>query len=177
MSSTDLSVVDVVRAQPADVDWVLKLQYLCYQVEARRYDVWDLGALTQSAVGLAEEVTGGGVLVVRTAGGEVMGSVRTTTDGGIAHVGRLVVHPRVQRRGIGTRLLQTALRSVAERAADEGIGCAEAYTGHRSTEFAATFLRCGLREAERRRVSDVLELVYYRIPFPAAAAPERAGAP
>lgn len=169
MPEAGLRVADVVRARSADVDWILKLQYLCYQVEARRYDVWDLGALTESSAALADEVSGGRVLAVHGPAGEVVGSVRSTTDGGIAHIGRLVVHPRVQRRGIGTRLLQAALRDIAARAAAEGIGSAEAYTGHRSTEFAATYLRCGLREAERRRVSETLELVHYRIPVMAAA--------
>jgi Icc-related predicted phosphoesterase len=39
-------------------------------------------------------------------GDEVVGSVRGTIEDGVARIGKLVVHPRLQRHMLGTRLLR-----------------------------------------------------------------------
>jgi predicted N-acetyltransferase YhbS len=53
---------------------------------------------------------------VATLGGAVVGTVTTTTYGqALAWVGMMLVHPEHRRQGIGTRLMQQALRSLHEK--------------------------------------------------------------
>ena len=87
--------------------------------------------------------------------GTVVGSVRgRVRDDGTADVGRLIVHPRLQGRGLGTRLL------VAIEAALPAARRFELFTGHRSARNLALYERLGYRRCGERRVSDTLSLVY-----------------
>ncbi|MET0423392.1 MAG: GNAT family N-acetyltransferase [Actinoplanes sp.] len=150
------AVLPVADATADDLEGILKLQYLCYQGEAQRYDFWTIPALTQSLAALTEELAAQPMLVVRLPGepAEVVGSVRGEQVGDTFHIGRLVVHPRLQRQGIGRRLLH----AIEDRA-----GAAtrlEVYTGHRSTEFLGVYADAGYREFRTEPVSDLLRLTY-----------------
>lgn len=97
--------VTIDKATEQDAEQILKLQYLCFQSEAERFGDYTIDPLTQSLAALRTEVRDGCVLVARL-GEEVVGSVRGTVDeGGTACIGRLIVHPRMQRHGLGSRLL------------------------------------------------------------------------
>ena len=58
--------------------------------------------------------------------GRLIGSVRARLSGDTCHVGRLIVDPAFQNRGIGTRLLRETERSFPEA------GRFELFTGERS---------------------------------------------
>jgi ribosomal protein S18 acetylase RimI-like enzyme len=161
MIMTDAATpLPIAEATPDDLEGILKLQYLCYQIEAERYDFWTIPALTQSLASLAEDLRTKPVLVARI-GGEVVGSVRGGRSGDDFHIGRLVVHPRVQRRGLGGRLL----REIEARAGD--VRRFESYTGYRSTEFLAVFTGSGYRPFREEKVSDRLRLTYLEKARPA----------
>ncbi|MFD9813664.1 GNAT family N-acetyltransferase [Streptomyces sp. NPDC059080] len=110
--------VTISAATEQDAEQILKLQYLCYQPEAALYDDYGIEPLTQSLAGLREELATGCVVVARL-GDEVVGSARGTVDAdGTARIGKLIVHPRLQRHGLGGRLLAAVeARLSAERAA------------------------------------------------------------
>lgn len=110
--------VTIDRATEDDAEQILKLQYLCYQPEAEMRGDYTIEPLTQPLSALRAEVRDGCVLVARL-GEEVVGSVRGTVDeDGTAHIARLIVHPRMQRHGLGGRLLAAIEeRLAAERAA------------------------------------------------------------
>ncbi|MGX6603284.1 GNAT family N-acetyltransferase [Micromonosporaceae bacterium Da 78-11] len=156
MSTTvtpDPATLSVADATVDDLEGILKLQYLCYQAEARRYDFWTIPALTQSLASITAELADRPLLVVRL-DAEVIGSVRGEQVGDTFHIGRLVVHPRLQRQGIGRRLL----RAIEQRA-----GAAarfEVYTGYRSTEFLGVYADAGYREFRTEQVTDLLRLTY-----------------
>ncbi|MFE5210974.1 GNAT family N-acetyltransferase [Streptomyces sp. NPDC056600] len=149
-------------ATPDDLEGVLKLQYLAYQGEAVRYDDHTLPPLTQDLAGVREDHRAGVLLVVRL-GSEVVGSVRGRRQGDAFHIGRLVVHPRLQRRGLGRRLLA----AVEERAGDaERL---ELFTGDRSTEQIALYTAAGYRPFRTERVAPHLGMVHLRKEAPAVA--------
>ncbi|MFF9479101.1 GNAT family N-acetyltransferase [Streptomyces sp. NPDC014733] len=110
--------VTISAATDQDAEQILKLQYLCYQPEAALCDDYGIEPLTQSLAGLREELATGCVVVARL-GDEVVGSARGTVDAdGTARIGKLIVHPRLQRHGLGGRLLAAVeARLSAERAA------------------------------------------------------------
>ncbi|MBX7268187.1 GNAT family N-acetyltransferase [Micromonospora sp. Llam7] len=151
----DTAQLPVVPAGEEDLEWALKLQYLCYQIEGERYDAWQLPALTQTLAEIRDDPVGQVFLVVRL-GDEVVGSVRGHVDGGVCHVGRVVVHPRVRRQGLAPRLLAAIEEAIP------GVTTYEAFTGHRSEEFLGLYRAAGYRVDREETVSPVLRLVHLR---------------
>ncbi|MGP4110912.1 GNAT family N-acetyltransferase [Streptomyces sp. 4N509B] len=148
--------VTIDEANEYDAEQILKLQYLCYQSEAELYGDYTIEPLTQPLAALREEVRDGCVLVARL-GAEVVGSVRGTVDeDGTAHIGRLIVHPRMQRHGLGGRLLAAIEeRLAAERAAARY----RLFTGHRSAGNLRLYRRLGYAPVSTREVTRQLSLV------------------
>lgn len=97
--------VTISAAADGDAEQILKLQYLCFQSEAEAYGDYAIAPLTQTLEGLRAEMADGCMMVARL-GDEVVGSVRGAVDAdGTARIDRLCVHPRLQRHGLGGRLL------------------------------------------------------------------------
>ncbi|MFE6737873.1 GNAT family N-acetyltransferase [Streptomyces tubercidicus] len=121
--------VTISAATDQDAEQILKLQYLCYQQEAALYDDYGIEPLTQTLQALHAEL-GEGCAVVARLGEEVVGAVRGTVDGdGTGRIARLIVHPRMQRHGLGGRLLDAVEgRLAAERSATRY----RLVSGHRS---------------------------------------------
>ncbi|MFF2810148.1 GNAT family N-acetyltransferase [Streptomyces sp. NPDC058000] len=121
--------VTISTATDDDAEQILKLQYLCYQAEAALYDDYGIEPLTQTLDSLRAELTSGCVVVARL-GEEVVGSVRGTVDtDGTAKIAKLIVHPRLQRHGIGGRLLAAVERRLADERSAKRY---RLFTGHRS---------------------------------------------
>ena len=145
--------VTIQPARPADAEQILKLQYLCYQPEAARYDDWTLPPLTQSLPDLLADFATHRILAARL-GDEIVGSVRAHLNAGTCTIGRLIVHPRLQGRGLGTRLLRAIERHhpTAHRF--------ELFTGARSEGNLRLYHRLGYTEFRRETISPQIELVY-----------------
>ncbi|MGK5446209.1 GNAT family N-acetyltransferase [Streptomyces radiopugnans] len=148
--------VTISAATDEDVEQILKLQYLCYQSEAALYGDYGIEPLTQTLDDLRAELARGCVLVARL-GEEVVGSVRgRVEDDGTAVIGKLIVHPRMQRHGLGRRLLS----AVEERLARER--SARRYrlsTGHRSEGNIRLYRRLGYTPVATEQVSSRLSMV------------------
>jgi ribosomal protein S18 acetylase RimI-like enzyme len=146
------------EATQEDAPELLGLQRAAYQSEALLYDEPELPPLTQSLADLQEELFEVVCLTAVTAG-RIVGSVRGRVDGGTAHVGRLIVAPDMQGRGIGTHLmteLEKRLRPRVERF--------EVFTGSRSIRNIALYERLGYRECRRRPLNDTADLVFLEKP-------------
>ncbi|WP_329458733.1 GNAT family N-acetyltransferase [Streptomyces sp. NBC_01497] len=97
--------VTISAARAQDAENILKLQYLCYQGEAELSGDYTIEPLTQTLDELRADLDGGHCFVARL-GDEVVASVRGRIDpSGTARIGKLMVHPRMQRHGLGGRLL------------------------------------------------------------------------
>ncbi|MFR9723066.1 GNAT family N-acetyltransferase [Streptomyces sp. MS19] len=132
--------VTIDTATEADAEQILKLQYLCYQPEAELQGDYTIAPLTQTLAELEAELRETCVLVARL-GSEVVGSVRGTVDAdGTAAISRIIVHPRMQRHGLGGRLLVAVeARLAGERAAARY----RLRTGRRGVENLRLYRRLG----------------------------------
>ncbi|SOB85059.1 GNAT family N-acetyltransferase [Streptomyces sp. 1331.2] len=155
-----MSVI-ISAADADDAEQILKLQYLGYQPEAELYGDWALEPLTQSLESLRAELAEQHFLVARL-GDEVVGTVRGRIGAdGVGRIGRLVVHPRMQRHGLGGRLLDALERRLAE----EGpVSAYRLHTGHRSLGNLRLYARQGYRQTRVEQVSSRLSFVHLEKP-------------
>ncbi|MFE0104237.1 GNAT family N-acetyltransferase [Streptomyces sp. NPDC059009] len=150
-----MSVTISAAADDQDVaEQILKLQYLCYQSEAELYGDYTIEPLTQSLDSLKAELASDTALVARL-GDEVVASVRATVDAdGTARINKLIVHPRMQRHGLGGRLL-TAIEQRIGGSAKRF----ELFTGHRSESNLQLYRKHGYTPVRTQRVHDRLTQV------------------
>ena len=148
--------VTISEAVGQDAEKILKLQYLCYQSEAELYGDYSIEPLTQSLDSIKSELTTGNVLVARL-GDEVVASVRGTVDpDGTARIDKLIVHPRMQRHGLGGRLLDAIERRLG---AGGNAKCFQLSSGHRSEQNLQLYRKHGYAAVKSLHVNERLTLV------------------
>lgn len=141
------------RADISDAAEILELQKLAYQSEAVLYDDWSIPPLTQSLNQIRKEFDGMTFLKVCDSGRPI-GSVRASIHDGTCNIGRLIVHPEFQHKGIGTRLMsaiETTFPSVRRF---------ELFTGSRSEGNIRLYERLGYLIFRTDRLSPQVELVF-----------------
>lgn len=149
--------IDISKATLADLKPILRLQKECYQTEAEIYQDNDIPPLRQDLKSLEEEFTQATILKAEILG-ELVGSVRGYIDNETAHIGKLIVAPDFQNRGIG-RLLIEAIEATLS-------GCQqfELFTGSLSTKNLHLYSKLGYHEFRRQQVSDHLTMIFLRKP-------------
>jgi len=147
--------IDISEAKLADLKSILLLQKECYQTEAEIYNDYKIPPLRQDLKSLEEEFTQATILKAEIRG-ELVGSVRGYIDNETAHIGKLIVAPDFQNRGIG-RLLIEAIESTL-------IGCQqfELFTGSLSSKNLHLYSKLGYQEFSRQKASDSLIMIFLR---------------
>ncbi|WP_033322600.1 GNAT family N-acetyltransferase [Actinomadura atramentaria] len=159
---------EIAPAVPADAGEILTVQRAAYLAEAQLYGDPFIAPLVESLDQVRAAVGGPDSLVLKaTAGPRIAGAVRGRLAGSTCLVGRLVVAPDLQGRGLGRALLAALEAAVADRA-----DACVLFTGHLSEANLRLYRRTGYAETHRERVADHLTLVHLR---KSLAAP--AGAP
>jgi len=132
---------------------ILDLQKLAYQSEAVIYNDFSLPPLTEPIEDWRSQFSSR-VVLKATDQGRIIGSVRAYKDGKTCHIGRLVVHPDHQHRGIGTQLMNQIEASFG------AVERFELFTGHRSAIALRLYERLGYTAFKREPVHDRLTLVF-----------------
>jgi len=149
--ATDRTVID--RAVRADAAEILALQKLAYASEAAIYDDYTISPLHQTLADLEAEIEGQVVLKAML-DARIVGSVRAYERDGTCHIGRLIVHPDCQNRGLGARLM----RAIEERfAAAQRF---ELFTGHRSERNLYLYRKLGYASYRTQPINEQLSLIY-----------------
>ena len=141
------------RATSEDGAEILALQKLAYQSEAAIYNDYTIPPLTQTLEEIVVDLKRQTFLKAIEEG-RIVGSVRAYMQEGTCFVGRLIVHPSFQNRGIGTRLL-----GEIERVFDQAERF-ELFTGHLSERNLYLYQKLGYRLYRNRKVTDALTIVY-----------------
>jgi len=143
----------VVPAEIHEAGEILKLQYLCYRSEAAIYDDYSIPPLTQTLESMREDFALYQILVAKNESG-IVGSVRSRTTSTTCHIGRLMVHPRLRRKGLGTNLMLRVEEEFSDALRYE------LFTGHRSDGNLSLYGHLGYREFKRDVISATITLVY-----------------
>jgi ribosomal protein S18 acetylase RimI-like enzyme len=154
--------VRIERADEADAGEILTLQRAAYVTEAQLHGDPFLPPLVESLDQMRKTIAGSLVLKA-VAGSRIAGAVRGRFNDRTCLVGRLVVAPDLQGRGIGRALM----RALEEEAAGRADACV-LFTGHLSEANLRLYRRLGYGETHRERVADHLMLVHMRKPLVAA---------
>ena len=145
--------MEISPAAIADAAAILELQRIAYLSEAKLYQDFSIPPLTQTLDDLVDSFSRNTIIkAVRQ--GEVVGSVNGRMSRGRLLVGRLMVHPEQQGRGIGT-----ALMAAIEEAFPEADAC-RLFTGESSERNIRLYQRLGYRIYERREIPGSFPIVF-----------------
>jgi phosphoribosylanthranilate isomerase len=152
--SSRVETVPILPASIEDLLEILALQKLAYRSEADQNKVFTIPPMTQAAGEIAEEF-GQRLFLKAILEGCIVGSVRAHLDGmRTCHIGRLIVKPEFQNRGIGTQLMKAIETQFA------GAQRYELFTSERSARNIYLYQKLGYRIFRREQLNDRLNLVY-----------------
>ena len=145
-----------VNIEPADVrdaEEILDLQKLAYQSEAAIYGDYGIPPLIQTHAEMEADFQENFFLKASHEG-KIIGSVRGSLSRGTCYVGRLIVHPAHQGKGLGTSLMSEIEKRFPEAERYE------LFTGHKSEGNLRLYARLGYRVFKREKISGSLEFIY-----------------
>ena len=137
----------------ADAQEILDLQKIAYQSEAALYNDFSISPLTQSLDQMLADFQQQ-VVFKATLDGRIIGSVRGYLRDGTCYIGRLIVHPEFQNRGIGTSLMNRIEQHFSEAQRYE------LFTGERSERNLYLYRKLGYRICRRERLTDKTAIVF-----------------
>ena len=150
------SVVTVIsHAVVEDAPAILGLQRLAYQSEARLYSDWTLPPLTQTLESLQDELAQS-IVLKAVIGEQLVGSVRAKAVGHVGQIGRLIVHPEHQGRGLGSELLGRIEVAIPD------VSILELFTGTRSESNIRLYQRLGYQIFRTQELSAAVTIAYMR---------------
>ena len=147
------NVILIKKAQKEDLEKILELQYLAYQSEAKLFGNMDIPPLKQTIEELYNEFQKGTILKALDDIGVIIGSVRAYQENGTVYIGKLMVHPEMQRKGIGTKLLLEIEREYPNQRY-------ELFTSTKSISNIRLYERLGYKIFKEETVSQELQFVY-----------------
>ena len=141
------------KATVSDAKKLLALQKLAYRSEAEIYNDFSLPPLVQTLEGLEKDFKHQ-LFLKAVVDGRIIGSVRACAKEETCHIGRLIVHPDFQDRGIGTRLMKEMEQIF--------YGCKrfELFTGDRSERNLHLYQKLGYRIFKKAKITDQTNIVF-----------------
>jgi ribosomal protein S18 acetylase RimI-like enzyme len=136
-----------------DAAEILELQHLAYLSEAGIYNDYTIAPLVQTAEEIEADFRSR-VFLKALKDGAIVGSVRARLDHDTCMIGKLIVHPDHQNRGIGTKLMNEI-----EGCFDQA-GRFELFTGHKSERNLHLYRKLGYRIFRNEKISEQLTIVF-----------------
>ena len=147
--------ITVTEAHPDDAAEILAVQRRAFTPQGELYDDPELPPLVETEEAIRKNFETHTILKA-VKDGKIVGAVRGKMKGNTCRIGRLVVEPALQDRGIG-RLLMDEIESRFPKA-----HAFELFTGHRSEKTIALYTKLGYEIFRTQKESDTLTLVFMR---------------
>lgn len=145
--------MEIERAMISDAEEILSLQKLAYRSEAEIYNDFNIPPLVQTLENIEKDFENQYFLKA-VMDGKIIGSVRAYTKEGTCYIGRLIVHPDFQNRGIGTDLMNEIERifNTCRRF--------ELFTGDKSERNLYFYQKLGYKIFKKAKITDQTMVVY-----------------
>jgi ribosomal protein S18 acetylase RimI-like enzyme len=145
--------MEIERAMISDAEEILSLQKLAYRSEAEIYNDFNIPPLVQTLESIEKDFENQYFLKA-VMDGKIIGSVRAYTKEGTCYIGRLIVHPDFQNRGIGTDLMNEIERifNTCRRF--------ELFTGDKSERNLYLYQKLGYKIFKKAKITDQTMVVY-----------------
>jgi ribosomal protein S18 acetylase RimI-like enzyme len=145
--------MEIERAMISDAEEILVLQKLAYRSEAEIYNDFNIPPLVQTLENIEKDFENQYFLKA-VMDGKIIGSVRAYTKEGTCYIGRLIVHPDFQNRGIGTDLMNEIERifNTCRRF--------ELFTGDKSERNLYFYQKLGYKIFKKAKITDQTMVVY-----------------
>ncbi|WP_040950672.1 GNAT family N-acetyltransferase [Gorillibacterium massiliense] len=140
------------RASFGDAEEILRLQKLAYRREAERYNDFGIDPLVQTIEQLQKQFENHVVLKV-VLHESIVGSVRAYDQDGTCFIGKLMVHPDHQNKGIG-KMLMSAIEGSFPHSRYE------LFTGSKSESNIAFYEKLGYKTFKEKAISGIT-FVYF----------------
>ncbi len=145
--------MNIETANIKDAREILELQQQAYQSEAVIYNDYTIPPLTQSLEELEAEFQTK-IFLKATVDGKIIGSVRGYIRDDTCFIGRLIVQPDMQNRGIGTSLLK-AIEDHFNHARRY-----ELFTGNKSERNLCLYRKAGYQIFRTEQLTDLVSVLY-----------------
>lgn len=146
-------MVSIKKVEKSDLQTILELQYLAYQSEAKLFNDPDIPPLKQTLEEILSEYQNGIILKALDENNIIIGSVRAYCENGTAYIGKLIVHPERQGKGIGTKLLFEIEKEYPNHRY-------ELFTSTRSKRNIALYEHLGYKVFKEREITEELKFLY-----------------
>lgn len=142
------------RAEKSDLRDILDLQYISYRSEAELYNDFTIQPLRQTIEEIEHEFENP-IIIKALINGRIVGSVRaSSSEDLICNIGKLIVHPEYQNRGIGTKLM-VSIEDIFRHSKRF-----ELFTGHKSEKNLYLYKKLGYKQYKSELVNDKLTLIF-----------------
>ncbi|WP_027938447.1 GNAT family N-acetyltransferase [Anaeroarcus burkinensis] len=145
--------VSVKIADKSDAESILILQKEAYASEAALYGKWDIEPLRQTLEGLIAEWDEQ-VVLKAVLGETVAGSIRGRLQGETCCVGKLMVKPELQNKGLGKMLLYALENSFPK------VRRFELFTGEKSLKNLHLYEQMGYCRERTQEIDAMLKIVF-----------------
>jgi ribosomal protein S18 acetylase RimI-like enzyme len=136
-------VNNIEKAEVTDAAEILSLQKLAYISEAEIYHNYDIQPLKET-VEEVQEAFKNHVFLKYVENGKILGSVKALEKDGTCYIGKLMVHPDCQNRGIGKQLMSEIERQFPHARF-------ELFTGGNSTRNISFYEKLGYKGFKREK--------------------------
>jgi N-acetylglutamate synthase-like GNAT family acetyltransferase len=145
--------VTIEEATPCEAKQILDIQKQAYLSEAIIYNDFQIPPLTQSLAEIKSDFESHRFYVAKVHK-IIVGMVKINIDGNRGYIGRLAVLPEMQKKGIGTLLMD----HIESHHID--LDTLELFTGHKSEQNLSFYSKRGYETFKHQAVNDNLSFVF-----------------
>ncbi|MCX7710283.1 MAG: GNAT family N-acetyltransferase [Clostridia bacterium] len=142
------------KAEERDLEDILRLQKLAFMGEARRHNDFSIAPLHQTIEEITKEAESS-LILKAVLDKRIVGSARAYEKEGTCYIGRVIVHPEYENKGIGKRLMTEIEANFKD--------CRyELFTGYLSEKNIAFYEKLGYKRFKIQQVSEAVQLIFFK---------------
>lgn len=145
--------MEIKKATAVDAEKILALQKLAYRSEAEIYNDFNIPPLVQTLESIQKDLEDQFFLKVMM-DGRIIGSVRAYAKEDTCYIGRLIVHPELQNRGIGKKMMDEIEKIFNH------CNRFELFTGDKSERNLYLYQKLGYKVFKTAKITDQTTIVY-----------------